>query len=203
MARPTRISEAQVLAAAREVFLEGGIRATTAEVARRAGVAEGSIFKRFPTKFELFRQAMNLSVEEPAWLLALPARVGVGDVQDTLTDLGTEMVAYFRLVAPFMMMRWSNADCLGGGASTPPNPALQRLRKLAGYFEAEMRLGRMRRHDPEILARVFAGSIQNFVFLEILATSQEELPLPAPTYVRGLVRLFWVGAAPIPKESLG
>lgn len=199
MARPQKISDAQVLSAAREVFLERGIQATTAEVARRAGVAEGSIFKRFPTKFDLFRLAMDFGGEEPPWLANLGDRVGQGDIQDTLLDLATEMVSYFRRIAPLMMMRWSNAEATGCGPM-PSNPALRRIKKLAGYFEAEMRIGRIRRHDPEILARAFAGSLHNFVFLELLAGSQEELPLPAEMYVRGLVRLFWTGAAPKVEE---
>src|SRR2546430_14965059 len=39
---------------AAEVFAEGGLEgATTAEIAQRAGVAEGTIFKRFRTKRDL------------------------------------------------------------------------------------------------------------------------------------------------------
>ena len=41
------ISKERLLVVAREVFLELGIRATTLEVAMRAGVAEGTIFHRF------------------------------------------------------------------------------------------------------------------------------------------------------------
>ena len=59
MARPTSIKDETIVAAAREVFLERGIQATTAEVAERAGVSEGSVFKRFKTKSELFRAAMG------------------------------------------------------------------------------------------------------------------------------------------------
>jgi len=49
MARPPVITEERILDAARGVFLKKGIRATTAEVAKRAGIAEGSIFNRFDT----------------------------------------------------------------------------------------------------------------------------------------------------------
>ena len=44
MARKPSISDQQILAAARRVFLQNCSSATTAEVAREAGVAEGSIF---------------------------------------------------------------------------------------------------------------------------------------------------------------
>ena len=76
MARPTTLSDPHILDAARAVFLERGIAATTAEVARRAGVAEGSIFKRWPTKQALFYAALTPETEVPAWLntLALQCR---------------------------------------------------------------------------------------------------------------------------------
>jgi hypothetical protein len=41
MARPVTISDEQILDAARAVFTEKGPRATTAEIAERAGVSEG------------------------------------------------------------------------------------------------------------------------------------------------------------------
>ena len=58
MGRPVHISKERILAAARSVFLEHGFSASTAKVAQAAGVSEGSIFKRFPTKEALFVAAM-------------------------------------------------------------------------------------------------------------------------------------------------
>jgi len=60
MPRPAKIKDEEILAAAREVFLEKGIRATTAEVAKRAGIAEGSIFNRFATSFGTSRPLVSL-----------------------------------------------------------------------------------------------------------------------------------------------
>ena len=54
MARTARITEERILEAAREVFLAEGFGAQTAKIAQRAGVSEGSIFKRFATKEALF-----------------------------------------------------------------------------------------------------------------------------------------------------
>src|SRR5215470_10839817 len=73
MVRPARITDSQILVAARDVFLEKGISATTAEVARRAGIAEGSIFKRFPTKEHLFCAAMTPG-GDPPWLKLILSR---------------------------------------------------------------------------------------------------------------------------------
>jgi AcrR family transcriptional regulator len=199
MARPPRITDAQILAAAREVFLERGFTATTAEVARRAGVAEGSIFNRFKTKPELFHAAMRPDVEEPPFFRMLERRVGKGgDVRATLHDLGAEMLAFFRRILPLIMMAWSNPTPAGLPSilAVPDPPPLRILRRLAEFFAAEMRAGRLARRDPEVLARVFLGSIQSYAFVELLLQARAEAPLPRETYLRGLVDLLWTGVRP-------
>src|SRR6188768_4305807 len=67
--RPPSIDSEQLLSVAREVFLERGIRATTLEVAVRAGVSEGALFHRFKNKEGLFRAAMELPAEQVPELL--------------------------------------------------------------------------------------------------------------------------------------
>ena len=60
MPRPVSIHNDAILEAASQVFLAHGYQASTAEIARRAGVSEGSIFKRFKTKTDLFLAAMDV-----------------------------------------------------------------------------------------------------------------------------------------------
>lgn len=50
MPRPVSIQDDVILRAAREIFLEKGWDATTSEIAAKAGVSNGIIFKRFKTK---------------------------------------------------------------------------------------------------------------------------------------------------------
>ncbi len=197
MSRPATITDRQILTAARTVFLEKGIRATTAEVARTAGIAEGSIFKRFRTKAELFRAAMAPTFDEPAWLESLVRRMGKGDVRTVLAEVGLEAVEFFRTLLPLLMMSWSNPE--PGSCATleqPHPPALRGLQRVSEFFAAEMATGRLRPHDPQILSRVFLGSIQNFVFFELLQKAQNRAPMPADIFLRGLVQLLWEGAQP-------
>jgi AcrR family transcriptional regulator len=197
MTRPATITTGQILDAAREVFLEKGIQATTAEVARRAGVAEGSIFKRFPTKQQLFIRAMEPTFQDPEFLRKLPQRVGNGDLRENLLESGREMLGFLRQLLPLMMMAWSNRECgLPRHLAAPDPPPVRALRRITAFFNAEMDLGRLRRQDPEILGRVFMGSLQNYVFLELLLQAHHETPMPAEVYLQGLVELIWNGAAP-------
>ncbi|MFT3772087.1 MAG: helix-turn-helix domain-containing protein [Minicystis sp.] len=171
MARPVSIKDETIIAAARAVFLERGIQATTAEVAERAGVSEGSVFKRFKSKVDLFRAAMDDQLHEPDWVRELPGRVGKGDVRANLEAVGLEMIGFFRDLMPLLMMSWSNPapnglPCTIAGPNPPP---VRALRSLAGYVEAEMRAGRIRAQEPEIVARAFLGIDQPLRLLRAVA----------------------------------
>ena len=91
---------------------------------------------------------------------------------------------------------------LGQAACSSPNPPPVRfIKRLAAFFEAEMRDHRVRRHDAEIVARAFLGGLQSYVFFELLLKAQDELPLPAEMHVRGLVNLLWNGLSPTVKKG--
>jgi AcrR family transcriptional regulator len=197
MARPVLIKDETILAAARQVFLERGIRATTAEVALRAGVSEGSVFKRFKSKYDLFQCARGEALAEPVWLRGLSDRVGKGEVKLHLTELGIEIIQFFRAILPLAMMSWSNPSPEGLPALLlgPDPPPLRGVRLLAGYFQAEMSAGRLRAFDPEVVARTFLGGLNQYVFSELLLKDLGNLPLSPEMYVRGLVQLLFTGLA--------
>lgn len=201
MSRPTVIQNDTIIAAAREVFLERGLLGTTADVAARAGVSEGTIFKRFKSKDDLFRAAMQPPID-PALFAGLAQRVGKGEVREHLEDVGLLALEQFRKLVPFIMTLMSSPGFSGlPKAHEGTHPATRGMRAMMGYLEAEMRLGRIRRSDPEILARAFLGAVFNYAFLDTTTIANEELPLPAQTFVRGLVAVLWAGIDPQPIAS--
>lgn len=206
MARPTTISDERILEAARAAFLERGVAATTAEVARRAGVAEGTIFKRFATKADLFRAAMSLEMAEPEWLRTLIGAREGDDARQVLLQVGLQAVAFFRRLMPLMMLQWSSGKRFGipEQLQGPNAPPLRALEALSAFVEREMAAGRMRRHTPEVVARMFLGSIQSYVFFELLLRAQRRMALPVEEYLRGLIDVIWTGVGPAaPKRRNG
>lgn len=203
MARPIEISDAVIIDSARAVFLERGTKATTAQVARRAGVSEGSIYARFRTKAELFRTAMELATEPP-WLRELPGRVGKGSVEGQLNEIGLAAVDFFRLILPISMMVWSDPQGRGEltARSSDPGP-LRGIKCLAEYFGQEMRLGRIRRSDPEVVAHTFCGPLWNRVSIEVLSGRGTEGRRSDEEFVRALVRVLLQGLAPRSGRSRG
>ena len=168
MGRPRTISDEAILEAARAVFMRDGTQATTAGVAREAGVSEGTIFKRFATKEDLFRLAFECG---HPWTRGLSARIGTGDVRQQLVTIIGELLTTLRIMLPRVMMRaghigMSPHTMFEGTAEPPP---VRALRLLAEWFAAEMELGRLRAHDPRLAARVVLGSVHNLVFHELVA----------------------------------
>lgn len=167
--RPPVISDERLLAVAREVFLEQGFRATTSEVAMRAGIAEGTIFHRFKSKDELFRGAMQFDPDRGvAFVESLPGRAGSGEVRTTLVEFAKQFLELCRVAVPVMMMSWSNPE-----SALRTDEKGERYRRIVGairtFFEKEAGLGRLRAKDPELLARMLLASLHHYCMSELLA----------------------------------
>jgi AcrR family transcriptional regulator len=195
MARPVSISNAQILDAARAVFLAHGFaNASTVEIARRARVSEGSIFNRFATKEALFEAAMDRAVP-PA--LTLARYVGQGDMKTNLVRITVESIEFLGQLLPSLMLRWSERD-RAQGSPTCDRPR-EILRGLTEFFAKEAALGRVK-SDPRIAARIFMGAVWNYCFLQTVAG---ESSMSAKTFARGLVSELWQGIAPTARARKG
>jgi AcrR family transcriptional regulator len=103
-ARPLPADErrAAILAAARPLVLEHGRAASTRLIAEAAGVAEGTIFRVFPTKDELFDAVIDAEFDPEPFLAA----VGRIDLDQPLEDRLVEAVALLqrRFISIFRLM---------------------------------------------------------------------------------------------------
>lgn len=195
MARTRSITNAHILEAAREVFTTQGIEATTADIARAAGISEGTIFARFKTKDELFVQAMCTPQSFP-WLDGLHARVGQHTVRENLEWLAGMLTDFFlEMIPKFSMAFAQSSEIRQQLLRTASPPPVQALKSIAAYIEREQHLGRISLCDPEIFARALMGAIHHFAFTEIHGIN-ERLYMPRTTYLRGVVTLLLGGLLP-------
>jgi len=174
--RPPVITDDRLLECAREVFLTRGIRATTAEVAERAQISEGTIFHRYKTKDALFRAAMQFDPEEvPRIIDALTPRAGEGDLRETLIALALRILSFGRVGLPMMMMAWSNPGSDFSLEKMLVNKQLAHerpFRTLKTFFDAEMERGRLGPVNSEVLTRMFVGTLRDFCMNELLSNSE-------------------------------
>lgn len=194
MARPQSITDDEILEAAREVFLEHGIQAPTSAIAERAGISEGTIFRRFETKEALFHTAMGIP-HAPAWFEKAEELADHEDVEEALLLLGEEMVDFFTDMIPKISMLMScgasEPDMFEGNSDAPP---IRAIRALAQFFDAQQKAGRLQDFDPEIGARMFLGSIFHYCFSEVAGINQF-VPMPQKSYIRGVVDTILRGVA--------
>lgn len=167
MPRPVAIHDDVIVEAARKVFLAHGYGGSTKAVARLAGVSEGSIFKRFKTKTNLFFAAMDVHSQEQAWQERLLAAAGTDDLRRTLVEYGRHLLERLQIITPRMLMVSASGVAFAKGYHPPqPAPPVQHIRRLARYFRAEIRCGRLAMVSPETQAHVFVGSLAHYVFCE-------------------------------------
>jgi AcrR family transcriptional regulator len=125
-ARPMPADErrAAILAAARPLVLEHGRATTTKLIAEAAGVAEGTIFRVFPTKDQLFDAVVDEEFDPEPFL----ARIRAIDLDQPLEDRLVEAVTLLqrRFVGIFRLL-------IALGAPRPPERirAPEARRKLA------------------------------------------------------------------------
>jgi AcrR family transcriptional regulator len=198
MPRPSTINNGTILEVARRLFLAGGREITTAEIAREAGISEGSIYKRYPTKEQLFLAAMG--VDQPAWIEDLPALAGQATVQINLEQLARQGIAFFEEVMPRMMLLWAPG---ANGKLRAPIVAgpIRVLEALTSYFAAEQQAGRVCCEDPEVVARMFLAAIANYVFFKAMGVSLGGRQLDPEGYAAQVASALVSGITPSPSPS--
>jgi AcrR family transcriptional regulator len=201
MARPPKITNEEILAAARQVFLEEGINGSTLEIAEKAGISEASIFKRFATKQALFLAAIGIS-ETPKYVKILTDCSPTAEIRAELTEICTQMLAYYQEVMPrvFMMMTQTKS-------SLPPlvPPPLRDSRLIAAYLDRAIAQGFLKPCDAMTIAHAIVGSIQSYVMTQTIAA---KIPFPIPfilpklksieptVFVENLIETLWAGISP-------
>jgi AcrR family transcriptional regulator len=185
MSRPQSITDDEILAAARAVFLDKGITATVEEVAARCRVGQATVFRRFPTKQALFLAAMDTAAE-PAWVDRIQSRDRREDIRVTLTNLANDILSFGRKMIPLILMKMSNPAF--GERGPPAARILRTVQALTEFFEAEVEAGRLHAANPRVAARIWIAALQHFVMFEVFTKSVD--PLSTEVFVEGLVDMF-------------
>ncbi len=194
MARKPTIRDEDILAAAREVFLARGQLGTSAEVAAKAGISEGTIFKRFKTKAKLFEAAMRAPGQPPAFVVLLSDRLATQDVRETLYEAGLLALDFYQKLMPLTMMAWANP-----AARASFSGGMRGIEALAELFRIEMERGRIRQVPAEALARAYLGSLANHAAMELVFKQQDQTR--PQDFVRDLVEVLWTGISPVAERA--
>lgn len=200
--------QAQILSAAARVFARKGFdRATIADIAKEAGLAEGSIYNYFKNKGDLLvslpQQFLRPAIESAgAQLLQVegtppPPEVMLDQVAHTVLGLMRQNAHLFRIL-------------LSALPSLKPAARQKYLDSVVvyatGMFEAYLRRGIERGIfrpdlDPRITPRLFIGMFFPFILINEVLQVHEPVPFDYDQVIANAVQLFLRGALAEPQRG--
>lgn len=146
-----------ILTAASELFLEKGLQASMAEIARRAGVSKQTLYNRFPTRLDIARALADKRSQE----ITEPLRA-LGPAIEVLAALaeallyracvadGGQSLRAVTLVSPELPEIAETIYASGPGMS---------LTRLADWLAQQDRAGHLTIPDPLQAAEIFSGMV--------------------------------------------
>jgi AcrR family transcriptional regulator len=194
MARPRQVSDEQIIEAARACFLEHGASVSTTVIAKKLGISQPALFKRFGTKDRLLLAAMKPSLTGLAEVFGdgpdereIP--VQLAEVAGRLRKLGEQVVPCIDVLHEAGLAR----KALHRQGEVAPPVRIQQA--LAGWIRSAQEQGRIAPVDPEAVAMALVGAILGRIFMA--HHSGGAITNPAwEGYLEGLIQVLWRGIAP-------
>jgi AcrR family transcriptional regulator len=178
MARPPKITTEEIIAVARQVFLEQGAGASTLVIAERAGISEAAIFKRFGTKQALFLASMGISDNHP-WIKVLSQGMPTAAIRTDLIEICSQILEFYQDVMPRVMMMMNQ-----GNTSFPPPmldpPPIRDTQLMAGYLERAIDKGYIKPCNAITVAHAIVGGINSYVIVQ----NMSKLPFPVTSLLQ-------------------
>jgi AcrR family transcriptional regulator len=157
--RPKEVSDAEIIKAARKVFLERGTQTPVTEVAKELGVSSATLFLRMGSKDNLVTAA--LWPPDPPVMKRLDEGVRQGEpVDDQLLSIVYELADYVaaEIAATFLLYAGGRRPRPGEDFSEVTPMVLRR--KLARWLTEAAGAGRRSGPKPEIAAELIMGTLE-------------------------------------------
>src|SRR5579859_1621990 len=187
-----------ILDATRHIIEEKGLaRVTTREIAREAGCAEGTLYKHFETKEDLFLAVVQENLPDFAATVR-EDRAGTQSVSSILEEVALAAIGYYEKLIPLALSFFADAQLLARHRewmcehkAGPQNPC----ERVAAYVAAEQRLGRINPNlIPLSIAYLLLGSCFQYVFNRLFLGSNP-LPMTDQQFAAGLVQTLVEGVS--------
>jgi AcrR family transcriptional regulator len=210
MGRTARVTREQVLAAARETFVDRGYEgATLAAIAAKVGVSPAALLRHARTKRDLFVACMGPADRDDLLPLGFLAHAtGEEDPSAVLRRVAETMVPFLEEKLRATMAQFVYFKSVGGVGRVPlpfdpgvrPTPPQRNLKLLEDYFRRSARHGRLRVSNPRAAALAFLATVHSYVFMQAVLQVLEE-PLPLSEYVDTVLEVWKHGAIARPSKA--
>lgn len=194
---PEQTREHLLGAAARLIQSRGLARVTTRDIAREAGYAEGTLYKHFDSKDDLFLAVLLESL--PRFETALGSDDRNQTIADSLQHVGMAAIRFFEKVLPPGVALLADSALLSRHRKrlrAKDNGPRHLYEAVAKYIASEQDLGRINRAlDPVSAAALILGPCFQWVLTRMINGSSP-LKLTDEEFIRQLIRTLLQGFTP-------
>ena len=194
MGRKKIIGDEALLEHARAVFLERGAFGTTKDIAKRAGISEAVIFKRFPTKANLFLAAMMPPNIDANTIIA-------SEIEDTpaaLVETGYRLLHHFRKIIPPALHLMAHPTIKMSEIIEHFGDDEEVTNHLTDFLQERSAQGHINTKNPMAAASLLVAAIHSLALYEIMEMhGGQDMEHAVPFFVGEL----WAGLQPRPAEA--
>ncbi len=185
MAKPKQISDVQLLAAAKKVFLKHGPNVPVAVIAKQLGVTAGALFYHFASKEELLLAALDPGVPPAIAIFRKGLQPSI-PAERQMIDILVGIASYMReSIACLFSLR--SAGLPQGMDKYMSNPTKLRPAMTAWIKSAQQR-GAIRSGDPKILTEALLAPVEMRFMLVHLLHHKHSTAASDRAFVEGVVR---------------
>lgn len=186
----------KILQAGLSLFSEKGyLGATTKEIAKRAGVAELTLFRHFSSKDRLFEEIINTYSFLPALKGLLPE---IKDLQysDALKLIAEKFLERLSERRQLIRIMHSEIQLYPSRVKNIYHNFIDEIfRTLASYFRDLQKKGVLRKFKPDLAARAFLGMFFSYFNAQEFTSHKKYRAKDKETVIEEFVRIFVDGTS--------
>ena len=188
----------QILAATERIIQEKGLaRVTTREIAREAGCSEGSLYKHFVDKEDLFMAVIQSHLPELIEAVRVDA-VERKSARENLETIAQAVISYYEKLLPLSISLFADLTLLARHRQWMQEQKagpLNLYHRIASYIQIEQELGRLKKElEPFTVAATLLGPCYQYVFVQYFDGS-DPFPVSSEQFVRNIVETLLIGIA--------
>ena len=169
---------------------KGLARVRTKEIAREAGVAEGTLYVHFPNKEDLFLAVVKKNSPEFAATVR-PELAGTRELEVALAEVARAAMSYYEKLISMAAPLFADAELLERqreAIAGQPGGPYRIYERVAVYVEAEQRLGRVKEGlDALSVAALILGPCFQYTFTRQFL-GEDPLPIKEERFVEDLAK---------------
>jgi AcrR family transcriptional regulator len=194
----------------REKILDAGLKlfskkgflgATTKEIAKKAGVAELTVFRHFSSKDKLFEEMIQSYSFLPALKDLLPSLKDLA-YEDALYQIGRAFLVRLSERSELIKIMHSEIHLYPAKVKEIYHNIIDEVfRTLASYFRDLQARGTLREFQPELGARAFLGMLFSYFNAQEIMMRKQHMPSDTEQVIREYVGLFVHGTLAPPQGA--